>query len=253
MAGFGELTGWPDRAPAAPFAAYTDYVAPKFTIAALLAAVDHKRRTGQGQYIDLSQAECAIHMLGRAILDYTVNGRIQTRMGNALAEYAPSGVYPSAGTDRWIALAAPTDEVWRVLCKASGQGWPEDHRFATTNARLRNSEALDAAIGVWTAGFEPSALEELLQGVGVPVHRVSTSADILADPQLEARAHIIYLDHPRLDTVPFETSRMRFSRTPASTAWPGPAIGEHNDHVLRELLGMSDEEITELVIDEALE
>jgi crotonobetainyl-CoA:carnitine CoA-transferase CaiB-like acyl-CoA transferase len=253
MAGFGELTGWPDRAPAAPFAAYTDYVAPKFTIAALLAAVDHKRRTGQGQYIDLSQAECAIHMLGRAILDYTVNGRIQTRMGNALAEYAPSGVYPCAGTDRWIALAAPTDEVWRVLCKASGQGWPEDHRFATTNARLRNSNALDAAIGVWTAGFEPSALEELLQGVGVPVHRVSTSADILADPQLKARTHIIYLDHPRLDTVPFEASRMRFSRTPATAAWPGPGIGEHNDHVLRELLGMSDEEITELVIDEALE
>jgi crotonobetainyl-CoA:carnitine CoA-transferase CaiB-like acyl-CoA transferase len=253
MAGFGELTGWPDRAPAAPFAAYTDYVAPKFIIAALLAAVDHKRRTGQGQYIDLSQAECSIHMLSRAVLDYTVNGRIQTRVGNALADYAPSGVYPCVGTDRWIALAAPTDEVWRALCKAAGQGWSEDSRFATASARLRNREALDAAIGVWTAGFEPGALEELLQGVGMPIHRVSTSADIVADPQLKARTHIIYLNHPRLGTVPFETSRMRFSRTSATAAWPGPEIGEHNDHVLRELLGMSDEEITELVIDEALE
>ena len=216
MAGFGELTGWPDRPPAAPFGAYTDYVAPKFTIAALLAAVDHKRRTGQGQYIDVSQAECSIHLLGRAMLDYTVNGRIQTRTGNALAEYAPSGVYPCAGTDRWIALAAPTDEVWRALCKATGQGWTEDRRFATANARLANREALDAAIGAWTAGFEPGALEELLQGVGVPVHRVSNCPDILADPQLKARDHIIYLDHPRLGSVPYETSRMRFSRTPAS-------------------------------------
>ena len=87
----------------------------------------------------------------------------------------------------------------------------------------------------------------------MPFHRATTSADILADPQLKARAHIIYLGHPRLGRVPFETSRMRFSRTPAIAAWPGPEIGEHNDHVLRELLGLSDEEITELVIDEALE
>jgi crotonobetainyl-CoA:carnitine CoA-transferase CaiB-like acyl-CoA transferase len=253
MAGFGELTGWPDRPPAAPFGAYTDYVAPKFTIATLLAAVDHKRRTGQGQYIDISQAECSIHLLSRAMLDYTVNGRIQTRAGNALAEYAPSGVYPCAGADRWIALAAPTEEVWRALCKASGQPWAEDRRFATASARLANREALDAAIGAWTAGFEPGALEELLQGGGVPVHRVSNCPDILADPQLKALDHIIYLDHPQLGSVPYEASRMRFSRTPAVVTWPGPQIGEHNDYVLRELLGMSDEEITELVIDEALE
>ncbi len=253
MAGFGELTGWPDRAPTAPFGAYTDYVSPKFTAAAMLAAVDHKRRTGQGQYIDISQSECSVHLLGPAILDYTVNGRIQTRVGNALEEYAPSGVYPCAGTDRWIALAAPIDEAWRALDKAAAQHWAEDRRFATPGARLENRDALDAAIGAWTAGFEPGALEELLQGVGVPVHRVSDCPDILADPQLKARDHIIYLDHPRFGSVPYEASRMRFSRTPAVITWPGPQIGEHNDYVLRNLLGLSDEEITELVMDEALE
>jgi crotonobetainyl-CoA:carnitine CoA-transferase CaiB-like acyl-CoA transferase len=253
IAGFGEPTGWPDRAPAAPFAAYTDYTSPKFTVAALLAAVDHKRRTGQSQYIDLSQAECSIHMIGRAVLDYTVNGRVQTRMGNALREYAPTGVYPCAGTDCWVALAAPTDDAWRALCRASGQGWADDSRFAAAIARGENREALDAAIGAWTAGFEPGALEELLQGVGVPIHRVATSADVFADSQLKHRAYIIDLEHPRLGPVPIETSRMRFSRTPAIAAWPGPEIGQHNDHVLREILGMSDEEITELVVDEALE
>ena len=253
MAGFGELTGWPDRAPAAPYGAYTDYVAPKFTAAALLAAVEHKRRTGHGQYIDLSQAECSIHLLSPAVLDYTVNRRIQTRMGNALAEYAPSGVYPCAGADRWIALAAPSDESWRALCKASSRGWSEDHRFATSSARLANREALDSAIGAWTASFEPDALEESLQAVGVPVHRLSNSADVLDDPQLKARGHIVYLDHPSFGSVPYESSRMRFSRTPALVRWPGPQIGEHNDFVLRELLGLNDGEIAELLARKALE
>jgi crotonobetainyl-CoA:carnitine CoA-transferase CaiB-like acyl-CoA transferase len=253
IAGFVELTGWPDRPPASPFGAYTDYTSPKFTIAALLAAIDHKRRTGQGQYIDLSQAECSIHMIGRAVLDYTVNGRTQTRTGNALPECAPSGVYPCAGPDRWVALAAPTEGAWRALCRASGQGWADDSRFATTADRRENRQALDAAIGAWTAGFDPGAIEDLLQAARVPVHRVSTSADVFVDPQLEHRAHIIDVEHPRLGRVPIETSRMRSSRTPAVVAWPGPEIGQHNDHVLREIIGMSDEEINELVVDEALE
>jgi crotonobetainyl-CoA:carnitine CoA-transferase CaiB-like acyl-CoA transferase len=253
MAGFGELTGWPDRAPAAPFGAYTDVTSPKFIAAALMAAVDYKRRTGQGQYIDLSQVEAPIQLLARAVLDYTVNERLQTRMGNALREYAPTGVYPCAGRDCWVALAAPTDDVWRALCRVSGKGWAEDRRFVAAVARLENRAALDEAIAAWTTDLEPGALEVLLQGVGVPVHRVSTSADIFADPQLRARGHIIYLDHPRLGPTPIETSRMRFSRTPATAAWPAPEIGQHNDHVLRELLSLSDEEITELVMDEALE
>ena len=252
MAGFGELTGWPDRPPAAPFSAYTDFTSPKFITAALLAALDHKRRTGQGQYIDVSQVEAPIHLLARAVLDYTVNGRIQTRMGNALREYAPTGVYPCAGTDRWVALAAPTDAVWRALCAASGRGWDGDPRFATATVRLEHRAALDEEIASWTIGFEPDALEEILQGVNVPVHRLSTSADILADPQLEARRHIIMLDHPRLGRVPVETSRMRFSQTPATATWPGPEIGQHNNYVLHDLLGLTDEEIMELVVDEAV-
>jgi benzylsuccinate CoA-transferase BbsF subunit len=171
-------------------------------------------------------------MIGRAVLEYAVNGRVQTRMGNALREYALSGVYPCVGTDRWIALAAPTDEAWRALCRVSAQGWAEDRHFATAAARGENREALEAAIGTWTAAFEPGVLEERLQAARVPVHRVSTSADVFADEQLKHRVHIIDLEHPRLGPVPIETSRMRFSRTPAIVGWPGPEIGQHNDHVL---------------------
>jgi crotonobetainyl-CoA:carnitine CoA-transferase CaiB-like acyl-CoA transferase len=101
--------------------------------------------------------------------------------------------------------------------------------------------------------FEPDALEGLLPNAGVPVHRVASSADIFADPQLSARGHITYLEHPRLGTVPIETSRIRFSRTPATAAWCGPEIGQHNDYVLREILQMTDQEMIELAIDKALE
>jgi benzylsuccinate CoA-transferase BbsF subunit len=174
-------------------------------------------------------------------------------MGNALREYAPTGVYPCAGPDRWVALAAPTDGAWRALCNTAARGWHEDQRFATPSARFENRAALDEAIACWTANFEPDTLEGLLQSVGVPVHRVATSADIFADPQLSARGHIAYLEHPRLGAVPIETSRMRFSRTPATAAWCGPEIGQHNDYVLREILQMTDQEIAELVIDKALE
>ena len=135
-------------------------------------------------------------------------------------DYAPTGVYPCAGIDRWVAIAAPTDAVWQALCRVSNRGWSEDPRFATAIARLENRAVLDEAIGSWTVGFEPATLEELLQRVAVPVHRVSTSFDTLADPQLEARRHIISLEHARLGHVPVESSRMRFSQTPAIAGWP---------------------------------
>jgi crotonobetainyl-CoA:carnitine CoA-transferase CaiB-like acyl-CoA transferase len=152
-----------------------------------------------------------------------------------------------------VALAAPTDEAWRALSNAAARGWHEDQRFTTAGARLENRAALDQAIASWTANFEPDALEDLLQRVGVPVHRVATSADIFGDPQLAARRHIAYLEHARLGMVPIETSRMRFSRTPATAAWCGPEIGQHNDYVLSEILQMTDPEITELVNDKTLE
>jgi len=107
-----------------------------------LAALDHKRRTGLGQYIDVSQVEALIHLLTRAVLDYTVNGRIQTRMGNTLREYAPTGVYPCAGTDRWVALAGPTDTVWRALCARSGRGWDAEFHIANASASLHKGRLL---------------------------------------------------------------------------------------------------------------
>jgi crotonobetainyl-CoA:carnitine CoA-transferase CaiB-like acyl-CoA transferase len=251
--GFAEMQGWPDRMPAGA-GAYTDYVAPKFIASAILAALDHRRRTGQGQYIDLSQTEASVHFLGPAMLDCTVNGRVQSRIGNASRDFAPHSVYPVAGDDRWVAIAATSEAQWRALCDATGHPeWHDDARFATNATRLANQEALDQAIGAWTADKEADAVEQILQQAGVPVHRVNTSEDCFADPQLVYREHFVTVEHPELGPVPVESSRMRFSGTPAHVTWPGPTFGQHNEYVLRDILGMGDEEIIELVASGAME
>jgi benzylsuccinate CoA-transferase BbsF subunit len=253
LAGFGFVTGWADRPPAAPFLAYTDYVAPRFATAALLAALDHRRRTGIGQYIDVSQAEASIHFLGAAILEPSVNGRVAAARGNASLHHAPSGVYPAAGDDRWLAIAAPDAAAWRALAALADRGWARDPRFATPEARLAHREALDAAIAEWTAGQQVADLEARLVGRGVPAHRVATSRDCFEDPQLAARGHFVTLAHSQLGPVPYESSRMRFSRTPARVERAGPTLGQDNAFVLREILELSDDEVTELVIAGAIE
>lgn len=254
LAGFGYLAGWPDRPPAGPMGAYTDYIAPKFTVAAILAAVDHRRRTGEGQYIDFSQGEASAQFLATALLDYTANGFIWERSGNASPRYSPHGVYPAAGEDRWVAIVAADDAQWAALCQAIGEpSWLADPRFATLEARVANRPALDAAIGAWTSARRENEIEELLQAAHVPAHRASTSADVLADPQLAARGHFIEVEHAEFGPVTIENSRMVFSDTPAQVLSPGPVFGQHSEQVLRDILGYSEEEFTDLLVAGVLE
>jgi len=248
MAGFGPLVGWRDRPPSGPYSAYTDYTSPKLIATAILAALDHRRRTGEGQYIDFSQVEGAIHYLTPAMLDYFVNGRVQQACGHASPEHAPHGVYPCSGRDRWVALTCHTETEWQALCRATGHPeWQTDPRFATFAARQANREALDAAIARWTEPREVDTIEETLQAARVPVHRASSSEDAFADPQLAFRQHFLEVKHRELGPVTIEASRMRLSRTPAQTLSPGPMFGEHSDRVLHEILDMSDDDIIELV------
>lgn len=252
LSGFHHLTGWPDRPPAGPFLAYTDYLAPRFICAAILGAVDHRRRTGAGQYVDLSQAECAIAFLGPAILDYTVNGRVMVRDGNRSPGHAPHGTYPAAG-GTWVAIACGSDEEWRGLCRAVDQGLESDPRFSSFSARKANEGALDEAVGAWTALLTADEIEQRLVAEGVPVHRVSTAPDTFADPQLAARGHYITVPNPELGPIVVEASRLVLSRTPAQVRWAGPVLGQHNEDVLRGILGMDDEAIGDLIAQGALE
>jgi crotonobetainyl-CoA:carnitine CoA-transferase CaiB-like acyl-CoA transferase len=248
VAGFYHLCGWPDRPPSGPFGAYTDYIAPRFGAIAVLAALDYRRRTGIGQYIDQSQAESALHFLTPALLDCAANGRVEQGAGNGDPNYAPHGVYAALGDDRWIAIACKTDEHWRSLCTAMGRAGLACHEsFATLAARYRNRDQLDGIISEWTRGLTAHAAEVLLQQLGIPAAAVQDSNDICHDPQLAARGYLTEIVSPVRGKTVVEGPRFLLSRTPATIARPAPTVGGDNRYVLESILGYDQDRITELV------
>jgi crotonobetainyl-CoA:carnitine CoA-transferase CaiB-like acyl-CoA transferase len=255
IAGFGALAGWPDRDPVGPFGAYTDYCSPRFAAMGLLAALEHRRRTGEGQHVDLSQAEASLHLLGPAILDAAVNGRIAERRGNASADVAPHGVYPCRGRDdddaddkdRWAAVVAATDEQFAALCEAIDKpDWAADPDLRTSSGRLRQRERLDEGLACWTASRRQDEVEAVLQAADVPVHRVLAPDDVRNDPQLTARHHFVSAVHPVLGPVWVENSRVRIRGADTTPRRAGLLIGQHNDEVLGDILGFGPGEVAEL-------
>jgi crotonobetainyl-CoA:carnitine CoA-transferase CaiB-like acyl-CoA transferase len=229
-------------------------VSPRFIAVSILAALDHRRRTGEGQYVDLSQAEASLHFLAPAILDYTVNGRVAGRIGNRDPDHAPHGVYPARGVDRWVAIAVTSDDAWRALCAAMERpDLAADARFARAAGRREHADRLDAIVWAWTATRDAQAVQDDLQALQVPAHVVQTSRDLVRDPQLRARGHFVAVEHPMGGTTAIEGSRFVLSRTPASFPEHAPSYGRDNDDVLRTILGYDDDAITALVAAGALE
>jgi crotonobetainyl-CoA:carnitine CoA-transferase CaiB-like acyl-CoA transferase len=253
LMGFVDVTGWPDRAPTPPAGAYTDTVAPWFTAAALLAAVDEARRMGRGRYLDLAQGESALQFLAPAILDYTVNGHYGGRAGNDDLTMAPHGVFPVAGPDRWVAIACRDDQDWRSLVAIIGpDSVPEDLRVASAPERMERRREIDAIVAVWTAVRDEHVVVDRLQASGIPAHVMQTSRDCLADPQLAHRQHFVTVEHKLLGPITIEGTRFKLSRSPSNVTRPGPQMGEHNEHVLRDILGYSEDRIAVLVAAGAL-
>jgi crotonobetainyl-CoA:carnitine CoA-transferase CaiB-like acyl-CoA transferase len=254
ISGFYELTGWADRDPAGPFGAYTDYIAPRYNAIAVLAALEHRRQTGEGQHIDLAQGEASLHFLAPALLDYTANGRVQTRAGNSDRELAPHGVYPAAGKDRWVAIAVEDDVQWRALTELLEQpDLATDRLFASAAARIQQREALDRLLVAFTEKRDRFELEALLQSRGIPASAVQNSPELVIDRQLLHRGHFVELEHPDGGTTVVEGSRIRLSRTPAAVRGPAPTFGCDNETVLKDILGYDDEKIAEIIIAGALE
>ncbi len=250
ICGFTGIVGWPDRSPAGPFSAYTDYISPRFTVAAIFGALEQRRRTGEGQYVDFSQAEASMHCLAPALLDRVVNGNVAGRIGNTDPQMAPHGVYPAAGEDRWVAIACANDAQWAALAGALGRG---DLAGLTTEERLARREELDGLVAAWTAPQDEAAVEERLIGLGVPAHRVQNSPELLVDPQLAHREHFVTLPHATHGTLVVEGSRMRLSRTPARYERGAPTLGEHTFEVLSEHLGYDVDRIADLAAAELLD
>ncbi len=237
VAGLYPTTGWPDRDPAGPWGTYTDFPSPRFAVIAILAALDHRRRGGGGQHIDLSQAEGAMHLLGPAFLDDEINGREGTWNGNADRNIAPHGVYPVAGEDRWIAIACESDDQWRALAGLIGS----DRAKLGLAERLAAADDIDAEIAGWSRGRDVAELEELLQGHGVAAHRVAFAEDLRADPQLAHRDYYARVAHPVHGHTWAERRAFDLHSTPAVVENAGPTLGQHLWEVLTEHLGYDDE------------
>lgn len=253
ISGFYEITGWPDRAPGGPWNAYTDTVAPRFLTTTLLAALDHRRRTGQGQYIDQAQMESALHFQAPQLLDVQASGTVARRNGNVDPVCAPHDSFPCAGQDQWCAIAIETDAQWLNLRSAIGDpGWSQDPALATAAGRLAAADAVYENLAIFTVNHDPHSLMELLQEAGVPAGAVQRSSDHLVDPQLAHREFFRRLNHPEMGEVPYEGHQYKIAGYNNGPRGPAPCLGEHSFEVLTELLHIEGDELTEILVSGAV-
>jgi crotonobetainyl-CoA:carnitine CoA-transferase CaiB-like acyl-CoA transferase len=246
-AGLASITGYGDGRPLMTNETYPDPVVGILAVGALMAALRRRRQTGHGTFVDLSQREVAVSLLGEMVVDRSLSGRVAAPIGNGHPLMAPHGVYPCRGDDAWVALAVGSDAEWRGLCQAIGR--PElaaDSRFATVSGRRRHQAALDAIVAAWTREREHYQAMHTLQAHGVPAGAVLKAGEVLADPHLAARNFWDVVDHPEVGPYRQVTTPWRLSKNPRQATSPAPGLGEHNRYVLGELLGLSAEEIAAL-------
>ena len=247
FSGITYLTSFPGKPPLGLGTSYADHIAGLITCLALLGALEYRQRTGEGQYIDVSQVEAMSSLLGDAILDYVANARQAEPVGNSSTEAAPHGVYRCRGGDRWCAIAVFTDDEWRGFKRALGNPpWVEAQRFATLSGRLENIEELDRLVEGWTSEHTAEEVMALLQEQGVAAGVVQDASDLANDPQLKERGFFIELGHPELGKTISDAAPIRLSDTPARYIRAAPILGQDNDYVYGELLGMNGDEVAEL-------
>jgi len=242
LAGIYGITGWPDRVPHGPWGAYTDFVAPRYGVAALASALYHRQRTGLGQHIDLSQVEAAIHFIEPVVLDYTVNGRVAPPPGHESPYASPNGVYATQGIERYVAIACETAEQWRNLVAAAPLEAFAAPRFDRLEVRLAHDHEVDAALAAWCADQDAFDLAARLKAAGVPASAVQRPSDLYEDPQLAHRDFFKVLDHTVMGPTPYDGPVTLFSETPPAYR-PAPCLGEHTEMVLTEILGLTHDEI----------
>jgi crotonobetainyl-CoA:carnitine CoA-transferase CaiB-like acyl-CoA transferase len=252
--GLTQIVGLPGRPPAGWGFSYMDNMGSWFAALGVLMALHHRMRTGEGSFVDHSQALSGVLGLGPTALDHEVNGRTYRRpdrpAGNrsTYPRVAPHYSYRCAGEDSWCVIACETDAQWDALCRVAGRGWEEDPRWQTVLGRLEHETELDAAIEGWTRTLDRHAVIELLAPQGVFAAPCATIADkALRDPQNQHRGTYFELDSPLVGRHLYEGIPLHFEATPWRYDSPAPALGEHNDYVFRGLLGLSDAALRELV------
>jgi benzylsuccinate CoA-transferase BbsF subunit len=252
LSGYLDLTGWPDRGPVGPSPPYSDTLLPFFNVAAVLAALARKERTGKGQYIDSSMVDICVHQVTPGLLDWQGNGHLQSRNGNRCLFAAPHGVFPCKGKDRWCAIGIFSDDQWNAFCRTLGDpAWAREGTFATLQARKEHEDALEALVAEWTRQYTPVEIMHRMQAAGVPAGVVQTMEDLEQDPQLKEREFLISLEHPVIGIFGHPTPPFKLLSTKAQVK-TSPCLGEHNQYICTELLGMSEEEFDELLMQDGL-
>jgi benzylsuccinate CoA-transferase BbsF subunit len=252
--GLDSLTGYVEGPPIPVENAFSDPYNGILGAFAILVALHHRDRTGRGQHVDYSQQEAVMQMVGPAFMDYAMNGRVAGPIGNRhpLAAAAPHGVFPCSGEDRWISIAVCEESEWEGLCRAMGDPeWARASEFASLRERVRNIDALHERLAAWTAGFDVRELAERLQAQGVAAAPVLNVADLLQDPHYRARGTFIEVRHPLGFQETIYGPYVKTSRSEVE-AKPGPIIGQDNDHVFKEILGLPEERYRRLVEDQVI-
>jgi crotonobetainyl-CoA:carnitine CoA-transferase CaiB-like acyl-CoA transferase len=253
IAGFYDLTGWPDRAPVGPWNAYTDTIAPRFLTATLLAALDHRRRTGEGQHIDVAQLEAALQLLAPELLARQATGQTFTRQGNRSPDAAPQGAYPCAGEDEWCTIAVETDAQWRALRAVLGDPeWARASALDGVAGRLAAQDTLDARLAEWTRSRAPREIMRTLLEAGVPAGHVQRSRDLQSDPQYLHRRFHRFFDHPEMGRVPYSGHAFRIRGYDHGPRFAAPLLGGESFEILAEELGFEPDRIADLMASGAL-
>jgi crotonobetainyl-CoA:carnitine CoA-transferase CaiB-like acyl-CoA transferase len=246
-AGMSALLGYQDGPPLNSGQMYPDAVAGLYACAALLTALQHRQRTGEGQYIDLSMQEANLTFVGDAALEYVLTRQQRQRLGNRHLTFAPHGIYACAGHEQWLALACEDEAQWQALCHLAGQGWERDGRFASNDQRKMCEDALDAAIAQWTRQQPRDVLAARLAAAGIIAAPVWDADELAHQAHFRARGVIVEVDHAEAGRWLQVASPWHFSHTPARQVRPAPLLGEHSYDVLAEWLGMSHQEYEALV------
>jgi benzylsuccinate CoA-transferase BbsF subunit len=236
---------------------YGDYIAGTETLTAILAALYHRAKTGEGQYIEVTQTETTASLLGPIYLDYFVNNRVAPVRGNRHPEFAPYNSYRCKGDDRWCVIAVFNENEWHQLCSvisAPGSGnivgstdWIKDPKFQNMETRLKNAAELDRNIEAWTKQYTPHQVMRMLQSAGVSAGAVQNSEDLYFDIQLRARGHMVDVDAEEQGHITFDGPPVRLSAGRKTQTKRAPVLGEHNDYVYKQLLGLNSAEIDKLI------
>lgn len=252
-AGLSSVMGYPNSGPYRTQSTYPDPVAAVNAASAVMLALWYRRHTGKGQYIELAQIEAVTCLIGEVILDYSMNKRCPIRSGNRHTYMAPHGAYRCRGEDAWVAIAVANDKEWRAFCGVIGNPpWTKDERFVDQLSRWQNQDEMDRLIEGWTVRCDHYEVMHALQRAGIAAGAVLNAEELLNDPQLKERDYFVEITHPQAGSHPYPRFPIKLSGISTSCRRPAPCLGEHNEYVLGQLLGLPKDEIAQLAADKVI-